>query len=253
MKIVISPAKFLELTKKIPTQHYTQPIFMDEAVKINQNLESYTKGELSKLMNISAKLAELNFERYKAFSANQTQQNARQAVYTFNGDVYTGLDAYTLSATAIENLQDKLRILSGLYGILKPLDLIQAYRLEMGTKLALSKTENLYEFWSAKITHALNEELNEGELFINLASNEYFKAIDKKSLKTPIIAPVFKDFKNGKLKVISFYAKRARGAMVRYIVNNNVQTLAELRGFNLGDYAYSEEYTQNENEPVFIR
>ncbi|MBB4120066.1 hypothetical protein GGR32_002378 [Mesonia hippocampi] len=253
MKIVISPAKSLELAKKIPTQHYTQPIFMDEAVKINQNLASCTKVELSKLMNISDKLAELNFERYKAFSVNQTQQNARQAVYTFNGDVYTGLDAYALSETAIENLQDKLRILSGLYGVLKPLDLIQAYRLEMGTKLALSKTENLYEFWSEKITHALNEELSEDELFINLASNEYFKAIDKKNLKVPIIAPVFKDFKNGKLKVISFYAKRARGAMVRYIVNNNVQTLPELRGFNLGGYAYSEEFTQKENEPVFIR
>ena len=150
-------------------------------------------------------------------------------------------------------MQDSLRILSGMYGILKPLDLMQAYRLEMGTNLKINRKKNLYEYWGNTITESLNEELEEDELFLNLASQEYFKAIQAKNLKVPVISPVFKDYKNGKLKIISFFAKKARGSMVRYILDNNVKTLDEVKGFNLDGYGYSEEFTVNENEPVFIR
>ena len=174
-------------------------------------------------------------------------------MYAFAGDVYTGLDAYTIPTEKLDRLQDSLRILSGLYGVLKPLDLMQPYRLEMGTSVGVERKDNLYEVWQPKVTELLNEEMEEGELFINLASNEYFKAIDTKKLKAEVISPVFKDFKNGKLKIISFYAKKARGAMVRYIIDKDVNTLEELKGFDYMDYRFSEEHTEKENEPVFIR
>ncbi|MFW2375937.1 MAG: YaaA family protein, partial [Cellulophaga baltica] len=175
------------------------------------------------------------------------------AVFAFSGDVYQGLDAYSLKETKIAELQNQLRILSGLYGVLKPLDLMQAYRLEMGTSMKVGKAKNLYEFWKKDITASLNSELEEGELFVNLASNEYFSAVDEKNLKVPVIAPIFKDWKNDKLKIISFYAKKARGVMVRYIVDEKVNSLEDLRGFNLDGYLFSKEHTLKENQPVFIR
>lgn len=253
MKIVVSPAKSLDLESKLPVNRGTQPKFVEEAAQINRKLARMTKQELSDLMGISDKLANLNYTRFQEFEEKHTKSNARPAVYMFDGDVYSGLDAYTIAEDKIDYLQNSLRILSGMYGILKPLDLIQAYRLEMGTKLAIENDDNLYEFWREKITNALNSELKKDELFVNLASKEYFKAVDKKQLKTEVISPVFKDFKNGKLKIIAFYAKKARGAMSRFLVDEQVESLQELKAFNGMDYRYSEQYTKNENEPVFVR
>ncbi|MBP8156740.1 MAG: peroxide stress protein YaaA, partial [Flavobacterium sp.] len=167
-----------------------------------------------------------------------TPENARQAVYAFDGDVYTGLDVYSLPEDKLAVLQDKLRILSGLYGLLKPLDLMQAYRLEMGTSIPIGKNKNLYEFWKKTITKELNNELQKGELFVNLASNEYFSSVDTKTLKVPVITPEFKDYKDGKLKMISFFAKKARGMMVRYILDTNAETVEDLKGFNYEGYSF---------------
>ncbi|MDX1759661.1 MAG: peroxide stress protein YaaA, partial [Arenibacter algicola] len=202
---------------------------------------------------ISANLAELNWERNQQFSVPFTAENARPAIYAFNGDVYQGLDAYTLAADKLESLQEKLRILSGLYGVLKPLDLMQPYRLEMGTQLKIGRKRNLYEFWKKQITDYLNSELQDKELFLNLASNEYFSAVDEKQLKVPVITPIFKDWKNDNLKIISFFAKKARGTMVRYILDADAKTLEDVKGFNRDGYLYSKEHTLKENQPVFIR
>ena len=253
MKIVISPAKSLNFDTPLPTNSYTQPQFLEQAERLNKVLLKKKPKALSKLMSISDSLAQLNWERNQQFSTPFTPENARPAVYAFDGDVYQGLDAYTLPEEKLERLQDILRILSGLYGLLKPLDLIQPYRLEMGTALKIGRQKNLYEFWKKKVTAHLNEELGESELFINLASNEYFGAVDEKSLKVPVITPIFKDWKNDTLKVISFFAKKARGAMVRYIVDTDAQTLDEIKGFNYDDYLFSEEHTVKANQPVFIR
>jgi hypothetical protein len=184
--------------------------------------------------------------------AELTSENARQAIYAFNGDVYIGLDAYSLSEEKINVLQDKLRILSGLYGLLKPLDLMQPYRLEMGTKLPVEKNKNLYEFWKSTITKELNSQLENEELFVNLASNEYFDAVDVKNLKVPVITPEFKDYKDGKLKIISFFAKKARGMMVRYIIDTNAETIDDLKGFNYEGYAFDANLSQG-NRLVFTR
>ncbi len=253
MKIVISPAKSLDFEREYPKLKQTQPVFLDEAAKLNTLLAKKKPKALSTLMGISDNLAQLNWERNQKFEVPFTLENSRPAIYAFSGDVYRGLDAYTMSTHKMEKLQDMLRILSGLYGILRPLDLLQPYRLEMGTQLKVGRKRNLYEFWKKSITQHLNSELEDNELFINLASNEYFGAVDTKALKVPVITPVFKDWKNDKLKVISFFAKKARGSMVRYIVDKNVKTLEDLKGFDYDDYIYSEEHTVKESEPVFIR
>lgn len=253
MKIVVSPAKSLDLTTKLPTARGTQPKFLAEAEMLNNKLERKSKKAIGELMHISDKLAELNYQRYKDFDTPFTQKNARPAAYMFAGDVYQGLDAYTISEKKIDVLQDTLRILSGMYGVLRPLDLIQPYRLEMGTNLTINRKKNLYEFWGNKVAEALNNELDYGETFLNLASQEYFKVIHPKQLKVPVIAPVFKDFKNGKLKIISFFAKKARGSMARYVIDHDTKTLRGVLGFDYDGYAYSEQHTENENEPVFIR
>ena len=253
MKIVISPAKSLDFERELPTQKYTEFEFEAEAVRLNKILKKKSAKSLSKLMSISANLGQLNWERNQNWELPFTNTNARPAVYAFNGDVYNGLDAYSLPVEKLEDLQDKLRILSGLYGLLKPLDLIQPYRLEMGTKLPVGVNKSLYDFWKKKITNRLNNELQDDELFINLASNEYFNAIDKKALKVPVITPQFKDFKDGNLKMISFFAKKARGLMVRYIIDTNAKTIDDLKGFDYEGYRYSEQHTTKENELVFIR
>lgn len=253
MKIVVSPAKTLDYKSELPTNRATQPKFLEQSETLNAKLARKSKKAIKELMHISDSLAQLNYERYREFSTPFTKDNARPAVYAFAGDVYTGLDAYTISEKKIDLLQDTLRILSGLYGILRPLDLIQPYRLEMGTDLKVGRKKNLYEFWGDSITETLNSELEDGELFLNLASNEYFKVIDPKKLKVPVISPVFKDFKNGELKFISFFAKKARGSMARYVIDNNTKTLRGIKGFDYDGYTYSEKYTENENEPVFIR
>ena len=253
MKIVVSPAKSLDFESALPTSRATQPKFLEQATLINQKLSNKSKKSIGKLMHISDALAELNYQRYKEFNIPFTKSNARPAVYAFNGDVYQGLDAYSLSESKLDTLQDTLRILSGMYGVLHPLDLIQPYRLEMGTDLTVNRKKNLYAFWGLTVTEALNHELEDEELFVNLASQEYFKVIKPKKLKAPIISPVFKDFKNGQLKIISFFAKKARGSMARYLIDNNINTIDGIKGFDYDGYAYSEQYTKKENEPVFIR
>ncbi|NHF60749.1 peroxide stress protein YaaA [Flavobacteriaceae bacterium TP-CH-4] len=253
MKIVVSPAKSLDFEREYPKFAHTQPAFLEQAERLNKVLARKKPKALSDLMGISNNLAQLNWERNQNFSLPFTAENARPAIYAFNGDVYQGLDAYTLPTKKIEKLQDTLRILSGLYGILKPLDLIQPYRLEMGTSLKMGRKKNLYEFWKKQLTAYLNTELEDGELFINLASNEYFGAIDTKALKVPIITPIFKDWKGDNLKVISFFAKKARGSMVRYIVDSGAKTLDDVKGFNLDEYEFSAAHTVKESEPVFVR
>lgn len=253
MKIVISPAKSLDFESTLPSDRYSQPQFLAESEKLNKVLAKKKPKALSDLMSISDSLAQLNWERNQQFHTPFTPSNARPAVYAFNGDVYQGLDPYSIAADKLDQLQDTLRILSGLYGILKPLDLIQPYRLEMGTSLKIGRKKNLYEFWRKTLTEALNQELEEGELFINLASNEYFGAIEAKSLKVPVVTPIFKDWKNDKLKVISFFAKKARGSMVRYILDSSAQTLDDIKGFDYDDYVFSPEHTVKPNQPVFIR
>ena len=253
MKIVVSPAKSLDYESKLPTRKYSQPQFLEQSEKLNKVLLKKKPKALSELMSISDNLAQLNWQRNQEFSTPFTPENARPAVYAFNGDVYQGLDAYSIPEEKLDRLQDTLRILSGLYGMLKPLDLMQPYRLEMGTQLKLGRKKNLYEFWRKDLTASLNNELEDGELFVNLASNEYFGAVDEKQLKVPVITPIFKDWKNDKLKIISFFAKKARGSMVRYILDTNAQTLEDIKGFNYDDYIFSKEHTLKENQPVFIR
>lgn len=253
MKIVISPAKSLDFESPLPTERYTEPLFLDEAEKLNKVLAKKKPKALSELMGISGQLADLNWQRNQEFSRPFTQENARPAVFAFNGDVYQGLDACTLKESQMDRLQDSLRILSGLYGVLRPLDLIQPYRLEMGTRLSVGRKKNLYEFWKKIITDQLNSELKDGELFLNLASNEYFSAVDARRLKVPVIAPVFKDWSKDKLRVISFFAKKARGAMVRYILDSGAETLEDIRAFDYEGYQFSREHTLKEQQPVFIR
>ena len=238
MKIVISPAKSLNFERELPTAIFSEPLFLKQAATIQRTLKKKKPKNLAELMDISEKLAELNWQRNQDWQTPFTQENARPAIYTFDGDVYVGLDAFTLPVDKLDDLQDKLRILSGLYGLLKPLDLMQAYRLEMGTSLPVGKNKNLYEFWKSTITKALNSELEKGDLFINLASNEYFSAVDTKALKVPVITPEFKDYKDGKLKMISFFAKKARGMMVRYILDTNALTIEDLKGFNYEGYGF---------------
>lgn len=252
MKIVISPAKSLNFEKELPTRIHTEPLFLKESREVHKVLKEKKPADLSELMSISDKLADLNWKRNQDWKIPFTPENARPAIYTFNGDVYTGLDAYTIPLNKIEALQDRLRILSGLYGLLKPLDLMQAYRLEMGTKLPIGESQNLYQFWKPTITKALNKELKDGELFLNLASNEYFSAIDVKALKAPVITPEFKDYKNGKLKIISFFAKKARGMMVRYIIDTNAETIEDLKGFNYDGYQFDANLSEG-NQLVFTR
>ena len=252
MKLVISPAKSLDFETPVPTAEFTQGIFLNEAEKLSAVLKKKSPKKLSELMHISPKLGELNWQRNQDWELPFSLENARQAVYAFNGDVYTGLDAYTLPQEKLEHLQNKLRILSGQYGVLKPLDLMQPYRLEMGTKLKVGSKENLYKFWDKKVTEALNAEMEKDEVFVNLASNEYFKVINTKLLKAPVITPVFKDYKGEKLKIISFFAKKARGLMVRYIIDNNIETIEGLKGFNLEGYAFDSNLS-NEKELIFTR
>ncbi len=252
MKIVVSPAKSLDFESKLPTKKYTQPDFLEQSIKLNSVLQKKSPKQLSKLMAISDKLGELNWQRNQEWETPFTPENSRPAIYAFNGDVYTGIDAYTIPKEKLEQLQDKLRILSGQYGILKPLDLMQPYRLEMGTKLKVGRKENLYQFWGDTLTKKLNTELDEKEVFVNLASQEYFKVLQAKALKVPVITPVFKDYKNGKLKMISFFAKKARGLMMRYIIDNNIEKTEDLKGFNYEGYAFDSKLSK-ENELVFTR
>ena len=252
MKIVISPAKSLNFDKELPTDRFSESIFLKESKLVQKELKQKTTNELSSLMHISEKMADLNWQRNQDWNLPFSPQNARPAIYTFDGDVYTGLDAYTIPIEKLDLLQDRLRILSGLYGFLKPLDLMQAYRLEMGTKMPVGTNKNLYEFWKPTLVKELNKELKPDELFVNLASTEYFSAVDVKALKVPVITAEFKDFKNGKLKIISFFAKKARGMMVRYIIDTQAETIDDLKAFDYDGYQFDQNLSAG-NQLVFTR
>lgn len=238
MKIVISPAKSLDFTTPLTTDIYSGAEFLKEARQVQNVLKTLSPKVLSNLMDISDKLADLNWQRNQDWKTPFTPKNARPAIFAFDGEVYTGIDVHSIPFDKLEDLQSRLRILSGLYGVLKPLDLIQPYRLEMGTKIAVGDAKNLYAFWKNNVTAALNKSMAKGELFVNLASTEYFSAVDIKALKVPVITPEFKDYKDGKLKIISFFAKKARGMMVRYIIDTNAQTIEDLKGFNYEGYVF---------------
>ena len=240
MKIVISPAKSLNFETEAPTSELSQPAFLKEAERLNKILKNKSARSLSKLMSISPALGQLNYERNQNWELPFNQENSKQAIYAFSGEVYRGLDVTSLPLEDLSFLQENLRILSGQYGILKPLDLMQAYRLEMSTRLKVGVKPNLYKFWDTKITQSLNAELEAGELFVNLASNEYFKVLQPKLLKTPVITPIFKEFKNGEYKIVMTFAKLARGLMVRYIVDHKIDSIEGLKGFNVNGYAFDE-------------
>ena len=252
MKIIISPAKSLNFDTLSTINESTQPVFLPRAERLNKILKKKSARVLSKLMSISDNLGRLNYERNQEWKLPFTAQNAKQAIFAFTGEVYRGLDVNTIPKEKMAQLQDKLRILSGQYGLLKPLDLMQAYRLEMSTKLKIGKWNNLYQFWGNTITEELNKEMSTDELFINLASNEYFKVIKPKELKVPIITPIFKDYKNGEYKTIMTFAKLARGQMVRYIIENDINTIDGIKGFNVGGYGFDDNLS-SENELVFTR
>ncbi|HLW62013.1 MAG TPA: peroxide stress protein YaaA [Flavobacterium sp.] len=254
MKVVISPAKSLDYTTDVPLATFTKPSFLKQSKEINTVLKEVTPQELKTMMNISDKLAEMNWQRNqeRKYRLSSLNSKVRQAVYAFNGDVYTGLDAYTLSSEKVDYLQNHLRILSGLYGYLKPLDAIEPYRLEMGTKLPVNDKKDLYDFWKETLTDSLNKELKKNDVLINLASNEYFSAIDKKAIKATIITPEFKDYKDGKLKMISFFAKKARGLMVRYMADHAITNPEDLKLFNSEGYQFDDALS-TENKWAFTR
>lgn len=254
MKLVISPAKTLDFESAPVTQTYSDPSFLENSQLLIDELKELSQADVATLMKLSDKLAALNVARFGSWETPFTPENAKQAILAFKGDVYTGLDAESFSEEDFSFAQNHLRILSGLYGLLKPLDLIQPYRLEMGTKFANSRGKNLYEFWDMQLTDALNNEFSEEKepVLINLASNEYFKAVKTKNLQAEVITPVFKDWKNGQYKMISFYAKKARGLMAAYIIQNQLSDPEQLKNFDTEGYYFSEEQSKG-NEWVFLR
>ena len=252
MKVLLSPAKSLDFKSQPPTEKNSFLCFEKEAEFLNSILKRKSPKDLSDLMGVSSKIADLNYERNHNWSLPFNSKNARQAVYAFSGDVYRGLDAYSIDTKKVDFMQSTVRIISGLYGLIKPLDLIQPYRLEMGTKLSFDNNRNLYDYWKEKITNQLNSELLENEPVLNLASNEYFKAIDSKVLKSDVYSANFKQFKDGNYKTIAIFSKKARGMMTRYIVENNITDISSLKSFNYDGYVYHENLS-SEKELIFSR
>jgi len=254
MLIIISPAKSLYNHSPIHFEKFTEPEFKEDAERIVSVMKKKKPAQLTKLLDISPKLANLNFQRYQAWSPIYTPENSWQAVLMFNGTVYQGMKAETFSSDNLETAQQKLRILSGMYGLLKPLDRIQPYRLEMGINLSVSRKKNLYEFWKAKITSKLNQELTQSnqKILINLASNEYFSVVDTRKLKARIITPSFKEERDGQFQMISIFAKRARGLMSRFIIVNNITDQEEIKAFDQEGYYYNNQLSK-ENDWVFTR
>lgn len=254
MLIVVSPAKSLYDHCPVQFEPFSQVDFLPEAEKVVSVLKKKKPAQLAGLMGISPKLAELNYQRFQAWSPPFTPENSWQAVLMFNGDVYQGLKAETFTASEFETAQQQLRILSGVYGLLKPLDLIQPYRLEMGTNVSVARKKNLYEFWKTRITAKLNQEFSETgkKVLVNLASNEYFSAIDTKKLKARIITPAFKEHKNGQYQMVSFFAKRARGLMSRFIIQNQISNPEEMKAFDMEGYYFNNELS-NGDSWVFTR
>jgi hypothetical protein len=245
MILVISPAKALDYETPPTTATFTQPDFLDHSAELIDVLREKSPAQIAELMSLSDPLATLNVARYASWSRPFAPDNAKQALLAFNGDVYEGLDAKSLTEADLAWAQDHLRILSGLYGVLRPLDLMQAYRLEMGTRLTNPRGKNLYEFWGERITDELNrllardEEAGRERVLVNLASDEYFKSVKPKKLKGRIVTPVFEDWKGGRYKIISFYAKRARGLMSRHVIRNRIDEVGALQGFDAEGYAFA--------------
>lgn len=254
MLVLLSPAKTLDVETPSRTKKTSMPQFLDDSQKLVDVLQKYNSKKIAKLMNLSEKLADINVERYQSWQSDYDQTTARPTIQAFRGDVYIGLDADSMSLTDIKFAQKQLRILSGLYGVLRPLDLMLPYRLEMGTSLKTSRGSNLYEFWDEKITDYLNSEIasHKDKTVVNLASNEYFKSVKKKSLQAELITPVFKDEKKGDYKVISFFAKKARGAMARYLIDQRCESADGLLDFNELGYRYNKK-ASTEAQPVFLR
>ena len=254
MFFVLSPAKNLNEKAPAPVKEFTQPDLLAEAEILMRQLRELAPQQIAELMHVSDKIALLNAERNAEWHTPFTPDNAKQAVFMFNGDVYEGIAADTFEPEQIQYLQQHVRLLSGLYGVLRPLDLMQPYRLEMGTAFANTRGKNLYEFWGDIITDLLNDTLAQAgsDILVNLASQEYFKSVNTQKLKARLITPVFKDEKNGKYKIISFYAKRARGLMVRYAAEHNITDPEMLKNFDYEGYSFNAA-ASNESEWVFMR
>ena len=250
---IISPAKKLDYSPVEKNIDSTIPSLLEHSNELIKDLKSLNPQEVSSLMSLSDKLGALNYERFQEWETPFTKSNSKQAILAFKGDVYQGLDAESLSETELIWAQKHVRILSGLYGILKPMDLMQAYRLEMGTKFATKRGDNLYDFWNSIITDELNKNFSsDNSCLLNLASNEYFKSINVSELKANVISPVFMDKKNGKYKIISFFAKKARGLMTRYVIKNRIEDITDIQNFEEGGYFFSEAMSED-NKPVFCR
>lgn len=255
MLIILSPAKKLDYSTPVPVNQYSEPAFTDTSVKLIEALQKLSQKEVGQLMNLSDKLAKLNKERFMEWDIpRKPDETTRQAVFAFNGDVYQGWSPQESSKKSLDFAREHVRILSGLYGVLRPLDLMKPYRLEMGTKFGINGADTLYEVWSPLITQALNNQLKNisSEVLVNLASNEYFKAVNQDKLNATIVTPEFKDNKNGKYKVVSFYAKKARGMMTRFIADNQVTDPDQLKLFDKDGYFYNDELSKPGN-PVFTR
>lgn len=254
MLIVISPAKTLDYETPAKTKTFTLPDYLNDSAELIHRMREFSALDIAELMHVSSKIAELNFDRFEAWNKNFTEKNAKQAVLAFKGDVYTGLDAESFSARDFKFAQSHLRILSGLYGLLRPLDLMQPYRLEMGTKLSNERGKNLYEFWGNTLTDGLNAQLKKikSEHLINLASNEYFKAVKPQQINGEVITPAFKEYKNGDYKMIGFYAKKARGLLSRYIIQNQLSDIEDIKSFDVEGYKFNKSLSKGNNW-VFTR
>jgi uncharacterized protein len=256
MIIVLSPAKSLDYETPPHVKKHTIPDFVDDAAELIGGLRHLSPQQISTLMSISDPLAQLNFQRYAEWSPKFDTRNAKQAVLAFNGDVYEGFDAKTLSSADLDFAQKHVRVLSGLYGLLRPLDLLQPYRLEMGTRFVNARGKDLYAFWGERITQALNAQLKKNaraaRVLVNCASGEYFKSVKPKLLEAPVITPVFEDWKGGRFKIISFHAKRARGLMARYAVENRLDAPEQLKGFDAEGYTFDAD-ASNDSTYVFRR
>lgn len=252
MKILVSPAKKLDFETEVQVPTTTLPSFEKKTIQLAKVMKQYNPSDLSKMMKLSQSLADLNYKRFQGFKTDFKTSLAKPAVFAFNGDTYTGLDIKSFNKTELKEAQKCLRILSGLYGILRPLDLIQPYRLEMGTKLKFDKYKNLYEFWKNDITDQLNQEIKTNEIIVNCASQEYFGAVDEKELKGQLITPVFKENKNGELKIISFNAKKARGKMAAFLIKKKAKTIEDIKKFNLDGYKFAAKLSDTD-QLVFTR
>ncbi len=255
MLIILSPAKKLDYKTEVPVSVYTKPQFTEQSVQLIESLQNLSQKEVGNLMNLSDNLARLNKERFMEWDIPQKpDKNTRQAVFAFKGDVYQGWNPVERSEDSLQFAQGHVRILSGLYGVLRPLDLMKPYRLEMGTRFGVNGAKNLYEFWSDIITENLNKQLKEigSGVLLNLASGEYAKAVNPDKLNADIISPEFKDYKNGKYKIVSFYAKKARGLMTQFITDNQITDPEQIKLFDKEGYYYNDELSEP-GKPVFTR